>query len=168
MVARAPLETTPVIRSAGIGGSQIAPAHREHWAAAVAADEKPRVHVVVDLDPAIVVCRAAFAQRAHGRKRAVVDDLLMVVLKDAVLALVQLSVAAVDFHAREFSLPQRADIKIVVENPLHRDDRPRRFRLAADGLSRGGAALTFGHPRRGHVVVRQIIGDFLVAPAVQI
>ena len=37
-----------------------------------------------------------------------------------------------------------------------------------DGDSRGGAALTFGHPRRGHVVVRQIIGDFLVAPAVQI
>ena len=166
MVARAALETTPVIRSAGIGGCQIAPAHREHWAAAVTADEKPRVHVVVDLDPAIVICRAAFAQRAHSRKRAVVDDLLMVVLKDAVLALVQLAVCAVDFYAREFSLPQRADIKIVIQNALHRDDRPRRFRLAADRLSRGGAALTFGHPWRGHVVVRQIVGNFLVAPAV--
>ena len=166
MVARAPLESTPVIRSAGIGGRQIAPAHGEHRTAAVAADEKSRVHVVVDLDPAIVICRAAFAQRAHGRKRAVVDDLLMVVLKDAVFALVQLTVCAVDFHAREFSLPQRADIKIVVENPLHRDDRPGRFRLAADGLPGGGAALTLGHPRRGHVIIRQIVGDFLIAPAV--
>ena len=55
MVARAPLESTPVIRSAGIGGRQIAPAHREHRTAAVAADEKAGVHVVVDLDPAIVV-----------------------------------------------------------------------------------------------------------------
>ena len=114
MVTGAALESTPVIRSAGIGGRQIAPAHREHRTAAVAADEKPRVHVVVDLDPAIVVCRAAFAQRAHGRKRPVVDDLLMVMLKDAVLALVQFSVCAVDFHARELALPQRADIKIVI------------------------------------------------------
>ena len=114
MVTGAALEAAAVIRSAGVGGRQIAPAHREHRTAAVAADEKPRVHVVVDLDPAIVVCRAAFAQRAHGRKRPVVDDLLMVMLKDAVLALVQFSVCAVDFHAREFSLPQRADIKIVI------------------------------------------------------
>ena len=92
----------------------------------------------------------------------------MVVLKDAVLALVQLSVCAVDLDARELALPQRADIKIVIEDPLHRDDRPRRFRLAADRLSRGGAALTFGHPWRGHVVIRQVVGNFLVAPAVQI
>ena len=92
----------------------------------------------------------------------------MVVFKDAVLALIQLAVDAVDLDAREFSLPQRADIKIVIENPLHRDDRPRCFRLAADRLSRSGAALTLGHPRRGHVVVRQIVGNFLVAPAVQI
>ena len=114
MVARAPLESTPVIRSAGIGGRQITPAHGEHRTAAVAADKKSGVHVVVDLDPAIVVCRAAFAQRAHGCKCAVVDDLLMVVLKDAVLALVQLAVGAVDLDACELSLPQRADIKIVV------------------------------------------------------
>ena len=92
----------------------------------------------------------------------------MVVLKDAVLALVQLSVAAVDFHAREFSLPQRADIKIVIEDPLHRDDRPCCFRLAADRLSGRGAALTLGHPRRGHVVVRQVVCNFFVAPAVQV
>ena len=114
MVARAPLESTPVIRSAGIGGCQIAPAHGEHRTAAVAADEKAGVHVVVDLDPAIVVHRAALAQGTHGRKCAVVDDLLMVVLKDAVLALVQLSVCAIDFYARELALPQRADIKIVI------------------------------------------------------
>ena len=38
----------------------------------------------------------------------------MVVLKDAVLALIQLAVCAIDFYAREFSLPQRADIKIVI------------------------------------------------------
>ena len=166
MVARAPLETTPVIRSAGVGGRQIAPAHGKHRTAAVAANEKAGIHVVVDFHAAIVVRRTAFAQRAHGCKRAIVDDLLMVVLKDAVLALVQLSVCAVDLDARELSLPQRADIKIVIENSLYRDDRPGRFRLAADGLPGGGAALTLGHPRRGHVIIRQIVGDFLIAPAV--
>ena len=48
MVAGAALEAAPVVRAAGVGGGQIAAAHGEQRAAAVAALQKAGIHVVID------------------------------------------------------------------------------------------------------------------------
>ena len=114
MVARAARSSAAVIGAAGVRRGNVRTAHRKHRCAAVAALEETRIDVIVFLDTAVVRAGALLPQSAGGRKRAVVDDLLMVVLKDAVLALVQLAVGAVDLDARELALPQRADIKIVI------------------------------------------------------
>jgi len=114
VVAGAALEPAPVVGAAAVGVLQIAPAHGEHRAAAVAAEEKAGVDVVVDLHAPVAGTGALLPQGLRCGEGAVVDDGLVVVFKDQLLARVPLPVLAVDLFARVFALPQRADVKIVV------------------------------------------------------
>ena len=165
MVAGAALEAAPVVRAAGVGGGQIAAAHGEQRAAAVAALQKAGIHVVIDLDAAIVIAAALFPQSAGDGEGAVVDDGLMVVLDDDVLIVVALDLLAVDLGASILALPERADIKIVVQNALHRGDGPGVFGFPFRFLARRLLAHPLGHARRGNALIGEIVGDFLVAPA---
>ena len=88
----------------------------------------------------------------------------MVVLDDDVLVVVALDVPAVDLGAGVLALPQRADIKIVVENALHRGDGPCVLGLPLRLFARRLLAHPLGHTRRGNALIGEIVGDFLVAP----
>ena len=164
MVARAAFQSTTVIRPAGVGGRQIAPAHGKHRTAAVAALQKAGIHVVIDLDAAIVITAALFPQSDGDGEGAVVDDGLMVVLDDDVLIVVALDLLAVDLGAGILALPERADIKIVVQNALHRGNGPGVFGFPFRFLARRLLAHPLGHARRGNALIGEIVGDFLVAP----
>ena len=164
MVAGTALEAAPVIGAAGVGGGQVRAAHGEQRTAAVAALQKAGVHVVVDLHTAIVAAAALFPQRAGDGEGAVVDDGLMVVFNDDVLVVVAFDLLAVDFGAGVLALPQRTDIKIVVENTLHRGDGPRVLGLPLGFLARRLLAHPLRHARSGNALIGEIVGDFLVAP----
>ena len=153
-----------MIRPAGVGGGQVRAAHGEQRTAAVAALQKAGVHVVVDLHAAIVAAAALFPQRAGDGEGAVVDDGLMVVLNDDVLIVVAPYIPAVDLGAGVLALPQCADIKIVVENALHRGDGPRVLGLPLGFLARRLLAHPLGHTRCGNTLIGEIVGHFLVAP----
>ena len=166
MVAGAGLQTPPVVLAAAVGVLQVGTAHGEHGAAAVAAEEKAGVGVVVDLYAPVMAGGALLTQGAGGGEGAVVDDGLMVVLEHQVVALVPLDLRAVDLPAGVFALPQRADVEIVVQYALHGDDGPRGLGGALDALALGLAALPLGHTGRGDALVGEVVGDLLVAPAV--
>ena len=59
----------------------------------------------------------------------------MVVFNDDMFQLVPLDILTVDFGTGVLALPERTDIKIIVENALHRDNSPVLFRCAAGFLS---------------------------------
>ena len=164
MVTSAALETASVIRAAGVGGGQIAAAHGEQRAAAVATLQKAGIHVVIDLDAAIVITAALFPQSDGDGEGAVVDDGLMVVFNDDVLVVVALDVLAVDLGAGVLALTERADIKIVVQNALHRGDGPGVFGFPLGFLARRLLAHPLGHTRCGNTLIGEIVGDLLVAP----
>ena len=164
MVAGAALEPTPVIRPAGVSRCYVAAAHGEHGTSAVAALQEAGVHIVVDLHTAIVVPAALFPQGAGDGEGAVVDDGLMVVLNDDVLVVVAPYILAVDLGAGVLALTERANVEIVVENPLHRSDGPCVFGLPLRLLARRLLAHPLGHARRGNALVGKIVGDFFVAP----
>ena len=88
----------------------------------------------------------------------------MVVLDDDVLIVVALDLLAVDLGAGILALPERADIKIVVQNALHRGDGPGVFGFPFRFLARRLLAHPLGHARRGNALIGEIVGDFLVAP----
>lgn len=168
VVAGAGLEPAPVIFAAAVGVLEVGAAHSEHGAAAVAALEEARVNVVVLLRAAVVHRAAAGAQLAHGGEGAVVDDRLVVVFDHDVLARVAGHVLAVDLLAGVLALAQRADIKVVVEDALNRLDRPRGLDPALRFLALGLAAELLGHARRRDALLREVVRDLLVAPAVEV
>ena len=88
----------------------------------------------------------------------------MVVLDDNVLVVVAFDVLAVDLGAGIFALTERANVEIVVENPLHRGDGPRVLGVALRLLACRLLAHPLGHARRGNALVGKIVGDFFVAP----
>ena len=166
MVAGAARRSAAVIGAAGVGGGQVAAAHGKHRASAVAALEEAGVDVVVLLDAAVVGAGTAFAKRARGGEGAVVDDGLVVVFDDDVLAFVPRHVLAVDLDAGGLALTERADVEVIVEDALHGHDRPRALGRAAGFLAGSLPAHLLGHARRGDALRGQEIGDFLVAPAI--
>ena len=166
VVAGAARRAPAVIGAAGVGGGQVAAAHGKHRASAVTALEEAGVDVVVLLDAAVVGAGAAFAQRARGGKGAVVDDGLVVVFDDDVLAFVPRHVLAVDLDAGGLALTECADVEVIVEDALHGHDRPRALGRAAGFLAGGLPAHLLGHARRGDALRGQKIGDFLVSPAI--
>ena len=89
----------------------------------------------------------------------------MVVFNDDVFPLVPFHILAVDFGPGVFGLPEGADIKIIVQNPLHRDDGPGSLGFPAGGFPCRFLAHLFRHPGRWNPLLRQIVGDFLVTPA---
>ena len=80
------------------------------------------------------------------------------------LIVVALDLLAVDLGASILALPERADIKIVVQNALHRGDGPGVFGFPFRFLARRLLAHPLGHARRGNALIGEIVGDFLVAP----
>ena len=124
MVAGAALEAPLVVAGAGIGGPQIPAAHGEHGLAAVAAKEKAGVYVVVDLD-APVAGGAALLPRLLGQGEGpVIQDGLVVVFKDDVVALVLLPIRAVDLLPGVLALAQGANVEVVFQDALYSDDAP--------------------------------------------
>ena len=90
----------------------------------------------------------------------------MVVFNHDLFALVAPDVLAVDLRTGIFALPQRTDVKIVIQNALYGDDRP-----CSLGFSRHLPALRFlahalGHARRRNALLGQVVRDLLVAPAI--
>ena len=96
-----------------VGFFEVAPAHREHRTAAVAAHHQAGVGVGVYPGAAVVVARALLHGVLRGRIYAVVDDGFVVFEEDDVVAFVALDVLSVDLLARVFSLPKCADVEIV-------------------------------------------------------
>ena len=88
----------------------------------------------------------------------------MMVLNDDVLIVIAFDLLAVDLGAGVLALPQRADIKIIVENALHGGDGPCVFGLALGLLACRLLAHPLGHARRGNTLIGEVVGDFLVAP----
>ena len=88
----------------------------------------------------------------------------MVVFNDDMLVVVALDLLAVDLGAGILALPERANIKIVVENALHGGDGPRVLGLALRLFARRLLAHSLGHTRRGNALVGEVVGDFLIAP----
>ena len=89
----------------------------------------------------------------------------MVVFNHDLFALIAPDVLAVDLRTGIFALPQRTDVKIVIQNALYGDDRP-----CSLGFSRHLPALRFlahalGHARRRNALLGQVVRDLLVAPA---
>ena len=81
-----------------------------------------------------MVGRALFPQSADGGKGAVVDDGLMVVFNNNVFQLIPLDILTVDFGTGVLALPQGSDVKIIVQNTLHRNNSPVLFHRAAGFL----------------------------------
>ena len=164
-MARAARSSASVIGAAGVCRREVGTAHREHRCAAVAADQKAGVGVVVLFDAAVVRAGALLPQSAGGSERAIVNNRLMVVFNHDLFALIAANILAVDFRTGIFALPQRTDVKIVIQNALYGDDRP-----CSLGFSRHLLALRFfahalGHARRRNALLGQVVCNFLVAPA---
>ena len=90
----------------------------------------------------------------------------MVVLNDNVLALVPPDLLAVDLRAGVLALSERSNIEVVIQNALHRDDGPCVLGVPRSLLARRLLAQALGHTGRGNAGVRQVVGNFLVAPAI--
>ena len=58
----------------------------------------------------------------------------MVVFNDDMFQLIPLYILTVDFGTGVLALPQGSDVKIIVQNTLHRDNSPVLFRCAAGFL----------------------------------
>ena len=113
VVAGAAFKSALVVFSAAVGFFEVAPAHREHRTAAVAAHHQAGVGVGVYPGAAVVVARALLHGVLRGRIYAVVDNWFVIFKEDDVIAFVALDVFPVDFLPRVFSLPQCADVEIV-------------------------------------------------------
>ena len=154
-----------MVGAAGVGGTQIPAAHGKHGAAAVPAEQEAGVHVVVLLHAPVIGGGTLLPESPGGGKGAVVDDGLVVVLNDDVFLLVPFHILAVDLGTGVLGLTESADIKIVVQNPLHRDDGPGGFGFPAGGFPRRLLAHLLRHPGSWNALLCQVVGDFLVAPA---
>lgn len=166
VVAGAAGESTAVVGAAGVGGAQLAAAHGKHGAAAVTALQKAGIDIVIDLHTAVMAGGALLPQGTGGGKGAVVDDSLMMMLKHQMVALVPFDLGSVDLPAGVFALPQCADVEVVIQNALHRNDGPRGLGGAFDALTLRFSAIALGHARRGNALVSQVVGNLFVAPAV--
>ena len=120
----------------------------------------------MDLHAAIVAAAALPAQGTGAGEGAVVDDGLVVILNDNMLAVVSLDLFSVDFGAGILGLPQRADIKIIIQDALHGDDGPVGLDPPLAGLALLLLTHLLGHAGGGDALVGEIVGNFLVAPAV--
>ena len=165
MMTGAALEAAPVIRPAGVGGGQIAAAHGEHGAAAVSAHQKARIHIVVLFYPPVVGGGSLFPQYPGGCKGTVVDDGLVVVFNDDLLVLILPDILAVDFFAGVLPLAQGADVKVVVQDALHRHNRPDRPDRPVILLSGGLLPVPLRHARGGDALVGEVVGNLFIAPA---
>ena len=168
VVAGAPLQTPAVVGTAAVGVFQIGPAHGEHGGAAVAAEQEAGIHVVVFLHTPVVGGGAALPLGPDGGEGTVVDDGLVVVLDNDVVYLVPLDLLAVDFPAGILALAQGADVEVVVQDALHGNNGPGGLDGAAALLPCGLFALPLGHAGGGDALVGEVVGDLLVAPAVQV
>ena len=154
-----------VVGTAGVRTLEILAAHGEHGTAAVAADQKTRVDIVVLFDAAIVRGRALFAQGPGDCERAVVNDRLMMVLDHDLFVLGLPDILAVDLLARVLTLTQRADVKVVVQNTLYGHNRPGCLNRTLVFLTSRLFAVTLGHTRGRDALLGQIVCDFFVTPA---
>ena len=114
VVGSASVPAPAVVSAAGVGSFHIFAAHGEHGAAAVAALQKSRVHIVVLFHTPVMGRGALFPQGPGGGEGAVVDDGLVVVFDDDVLVLVPLHILAVDLPPGVFGLPEGANVEIIV------------------------------------------------------
>ena len=79
-----------MVGTTGVGRFQITAAHGEHGAAAISADEKTRIEVIILFHAAVVGACALFPQGAGGGKGAIIDLKSSSVVQN-VLALIQLN-----------------------------------------------------------------------------
>ncbi len=157
-----------MILSAAVGVLQVPAAHGKHGASAVAALQKAGVGVVVLLLSPVMGGGAGLPQCLGSGKGPVVNNGLVVMLNDNMLHLVPLPVLAVDFLAGVFPLPQRPDVKVVVDDALDGDDGPGPFGRALALLPPRLPPLPLGHAGSGDLLVSEVIGDLFVAPSVAI
>ena len=157
-----------VVCAAAVGVLKVPAAHGEHGTAAVTAFQKAGVGVVVFLLPTVMVRGPVLPQGFHRGEGTVVDNGLVVALDDDVIRRVPPHILAVDLPAGIFSLAEGTDIKIVVQDALHRDDGPGGLYGPAVVLPGSQLALPLRHAGGGDAFVRELVGDALVAPAVDI
>ena len=77
-------------------------------------------------------------------------------------------ILAVDLLAGVLALTEGPDVEIVVQDALHRHDGPGGFDGAVIVLPCGQLALLFRHAGGGDALIRELIGNFFVAPAVDV
>ena len=89
----------------------------------------------------------------------------MVVFNDDLLVLVPEDVPAVDLLPGILSLAQGSDVEVVVQDALHRHNGPVPFDGSIVLLSGGLLPVPLRHAGGGNALVGEVVGDFLVAPA---
>ena len=137
----------------------------KHGTAAVVAPEEARVDIVVNLYAAVVASASLLAQCAGAGEGTVVDDGLVVILDDDVLAVVLLNFFSVDLGAGIFGLAQGADIKVIIQDTLNGNDGPVGLNLALVGLALRLTPHLLRHTGSGDVLVGKVVCNLLVAPA---
>ena len=157
-----------MIGAAAVGLLQVSPAHGEHGGTAVAAFQETGIHIVVFFLPPVVGGGATLPEGPGGGEGAVVQDGLVVVLDDDVFVLILAHVFAVDLLPGVFALAQGADIKIVVQNALHCDDGPGGLDGTAAVLPGSQLPFSLRHAGGGDAFAGEIVGDFFIAPAVNV
>ncbi len=108
---------------------------------------------------------ALFPQGPGGGEGAVVDDGLVVVFDDDLLVLVPEDVLAVDLLPGVLPLAQGADVEVVVQDALHRHNGPVPLDRPIVLLSGGLLPVPLCHAGGWDALVGEVVGDFLVAPA---
>ena len=154
----------PVVGAAGVSAPQVAAAHGEHGGPAVPAHQETGVHVVVLLHPPVVGGGALLPKRPGGSKGTVVDDALVVVFDDDLLVHIPAHIPAVDLLSGVLPLPQGADVEVVVQDALDRHNGPGGLHRPLIVLPGGLLPIPLRHARGGDTLVREVVGDLLIAP----
>ena len=92
----------------------------------------------------------------------------MVALDDDVVGFVPADLLAVDLFAGIFPLAESADVEVVVNDALDRHDGPDGLGGPAICLPRRFLAVPLRHAGSGDTLVCEVVGDFLVTPAVDV
>ena len=99
---------------------------------------------------------------------AIVQDGLVVVLKDKVFFFLLFYISTVDFFSSVFALPKSSDIKIIVQDTLYCGDAPSGFYLSVIFFTGGLLSVSLRHTGGRDTLIGEVIGNALVSPAVNV
>ena len=102
----------------------------------------------------------------NSSKISLRDDSLMVILNDNLIVWLNLHIFAIDFLSGVLPLSKRTNIKIVLQYVLDGNDSPLRAALSLILKSGCLFSLPLNHPWRWVIILSEVKGNPLVAPAI--